>query len=79
MNLVKNKKVKIALVSILMAINVFLLVFFYYSPAHYVKNSKGEISLVNGEPFIYHTDIFGHTFVFDHGIRVYIAVPQYRD
>ena len=77
--MIKNKKVKITLISILLAINVFLLVFFYYCPAHYVKNSKGEVALVNGEPVIYHTDIFGNTFVFDGGLRVYCAVPEYID
>ena len=77
--MIKNKKVKITLISILLAINVFLLVFFYYCPAHYVKNSKGEVALVNGEPVIYHTDIFGNTFVFDGGLRVYSAVPEYID
>lgn len=79
MNFTRNKKMKIALISILLAINAFLLVFFYYCPAHYVKTSDGKISIVNGEPYIYHTDIFGNTFIFDHGVRVYVAVPNYRD
>ena len=79
MNFIKNKKVIITLVSILLVINAFLLVFFYYCPAHYVKNSKGEVALVNGEPFVYHTDIFGNTFVFDDGFRVYCAIPEHVD
>lgn len=79
MKLIKNKKVKIALIAILLAINTFLLVFFYYAPAHYVKNSKGEVALINGEPYIYHTDIFGNTFIFDNGLRVYVAVPVYME
>lgn len=73
----KNKKVKIALISILLAINLFLLVFFYYCPAHYAKTVNGEVALVNGQPVIYHTDIFGNTFIFDNGLRVYVAVPDY--
>lgn len=77
MSLMKNKKVKIALISILLAINLFLLVFFYYCPAHYAKTVNGEVALVNGQPVIYHTDIFGNTFIFDNGLRVYVAVPDY--
>lgn len=77
MSLIKNKKVKIALISILLAINLFLLVFFYYCPAHYAKTVNGEVALVNGQPVIYHTDIFGNTFIFDNGLRVYVAVPDY--
>lgn len=77
MNLVKNKKVKIALISILVAINLFLLVFFYYCPAHYVKTASGEVAIINGEPYIYHTDIFGNAFIFDGPFRVYIAIPKY--
>lgn len=73
----KNKKVKIALISILLAINLFLLVFFYYCPAHYAKTVNGDVALVNGQPVIYHTDIFGNTFIFDNGLRVYVAVPDY--
>lgn len=79
MKFFKNKKFKIVLITFLLAIDIFLLVFFYYCPAHYVKTSDGKVSLVNGEPSIYHTDIFGNTFVFDHGIRVYISVPEYRE
>lgn len=79
MKLIKNKKVKIALISILLVINVFLFVFFYYCPAHYAKTSNGEVALVNGEPVIYHTDIFGNTFIFDGGFRVYVAVPAYYE
>lgn len=77
MKFLKNKKVKIALISILLAINLFLLVFFYYCPAHYAKTVNGEVALVNGQPVIYHTDIFGNTFIFDNGLRVYVAVPSY--
>lgn len=77
MSLMKNKKVKIALISILLAINLFLLVFFYYCPAHYAKTVNGDVALVNGQPVIYHTDIFGNTFIFDNGLRVYVAVPDY--
>lgn len=77
MSLMKNKKVKIALISILLAINLFLLVSFYYCPAHYAKTVNGEVALVNGQPVIYHTDIFGNTFIFDNGLRVYVAVPDY--
>lgn len=77
MKVLKNKKVKIALISILLAINLFLLVFFYYCPAHYAKTVNGDVALVNGQPVIYHTDIFGNTFIFDNGLRVYVAVPDY--
>lgn len=77
MNLIKNKKMKIALISILLVFNIFLLAFFYYCPAHYLKNSKGDVALINGEPYIYHTDIFGNTFIFDNGLRVYCVIPDY--
>lgn len=79
MKALKNKKVKIAAAAVLLALDIFLLVFFYYAPAHYVKTSSGETALVNGEPVIYHTDIFGNTFTFDGGMRVYGEVPQYID
>lgn len=77
MNLMKNKKIKIALISILLATNVFLIVFFYYCPAHYAKTANGEVAIVNGKPVIYHTDIFGNTFIFDGGLRVYCEIPDY--
>lgn len=79
MKLLKNKKVKIALISILLAINIFLLVFLYYCPAYYVKDKNGEVTLINGEPYIYHTDLFGNTFIFDGCFRVYCAVPNYME
>lgn len=71
-----TKKVNI-LVAVALVISIFLAIFFYYSPAEYVKTASGEVYLVDGEPIIYHTDIFGNTFVFDGGIRVYVAIPQY--
>lgn len=77
MKTVKNKKVINIFVLIILIISILLSVFFYYSPAEYVKNVDGDIYLVNGEPFIYHTDLFGNTFIFDNGIRVYVAVPVY--
>ncbi len=77
MKTVKNKKVINIFVLIILIISILLSVFFYYSPAEYVKNADGDIYLVNGEPFIYHTDLFGNTFIFDNGIRVYVAVPVY--
>ena len=79
MSLIKNKKFRIALISILLAINVFLLVFFYYCPAHYAKTSNGEVAIVSGKPVIYHTDIFGNTFIFDGPFRVYCEVPDYYE
>lgn len=73
------KKVKVINVIVLIAliISILLSVFFYYCPTDYVKTPDGEIHLVNGKPFIYHTDIFGNHFVFDNGVRVYVAVPVY--
>ena len=79
MSLIKNKKFRIALISILLAINVFLLVFFYYCPAHYAKTKNGEVAIVGGKPVIYHTDIFGNTFIFDGPFRVYCEVPDYYE
>lgn len=76
-----NKKTKFINVIVLidLVISILLAVFFYYCPTDYVKTPDGEISLVDGKPFIYHTDLFGNTFVFDNGVRVYVAVPQYRE
>lgn len=75
-----KKKVKITLsilIALLLAANIFLLVFFYYCPASYITDKNGDIVLTDGKPFIYHTDIFGNTFIFDNGLRVYVAVPEY--
>ena len=77
MKSIKNKKVINIIVLIALIVSVLLAVFFYYSPAEYVKTADGEVYLVNGEPFIYHTDLFGNTFIFENGVRVYIAVPVY--
>lgn len=77
MKLIKNPKTINIFVLIVLIVSILLSVFFYYSPAEYVKNSNGEIHLVNGEPFIYHKDLFGNTFVFDSGTRVYVTVPVY--
>lgn len=79
MKLLKNKKIINVLVLISLIVSIFLSVFFYYSPAEYLKNSAGEIYLNNGEPYIYHKDLFGNTFIFDNGVRVYVAIPNYRD
>lgn len=73
-----NIIVLIALI-ISLIISILISVFFYYSPAEYVKTASGEVYLVDGEPIIYHTDLFGHTFIFDNGVRVYIAVPVYAE
>lgn len=77
MKSMNKKKVINIFVLVALIMSILLAVFFYYSPAEYVKNADGEIYLVDGEPFIYHTDLFGNTFVFDNGIRVYVAVPVY--
>lgn len=77
MKSIKKKRIINIFVLILLTASILLSVFFYYSPAEYVKNADGDIYLVNGEPFIYHTDLFGNTFIFDNGIRVYVAVPVY--
>ncbi len=71
-----TKKINIIMV-IALVISFLLSVFFYYSPAEYVKTASGEVYLVDGEPVIYHTDIFGNTFIFDGGVRVYVAIPTY--
>lgn len=73
----KNRKIINITVLVVLFLSIFLSVFFYYSPAEYVKTVDGEIYLVNGEPYIYHTDLFGNTFIFDNGIRVYVAIPVY--
>lgn len=72
-----KKKVINIIVLIALIASILLSVFFYYCPTEYVKNADGEIYLVDGKPFIYHTDLFGNTFIFDNGIRVYVAVPVY--
>ena len=74
----KKKMVNILLL-IILVLSILTSVFCYYCPADYVKTPTGEISLVNGEPYIYHTDLFGNTFIFDNGIRVYVAIPTYRE
>lgn len=73
----KNKKAINVIVLVLLVINILLSIFFYYSPAEYVKTSNGEVYLVNGEPYIYHRDIFGNTFIFEDGVRVYVTIPVY--
>ena len=73
----KSKKIINILMLIVLTISILFAVFFYYSPAEYVKTASGEVYLVDGEPIIYHTDLFGNTFVFDGGIRVYAAVPEH--
>jgi hypothetical protein len=77
MKSIKKQKVINVIVLVALIISIFLSVFFYYSPAEYVKTQSGEIYLVNGEPYIYHTDLFGNTFIFDNGVRVYAEVPNY--
>lgn len=58
---------------------LFLGIFLIYeSPEKYVLNEKGEVYHdANGQPIVYHTDLFGKTFYKDNGIRVYSAVPDY--
>ena len=77
MKSIKKKKFVNVIVLVALIISIFLSVFFYYSPAEYVKTANGEIYLVDGKPYIYHTDLFGNTFIFDNGVRVYVAVPNY--
>ncbi len=72
----RNIVIKIIIILLLLVIS-FLAIFFYYCPADYVKTEDGEVYLVNGEPQIYHRDMFGNTFVFDNGVRVYVAIPEY--
>lgn len=77
MKSIKKQKVINVIVLVALIISIFLSVFFYYSPAEYVKTANGEIYLVDGEPYIYHRDLFGNTFIFDDGVRVYVAIPNY--
>lgn len=77
MKSINKKKVINVFVLVALIISILLSVFFYYCPTEYVKNADGEIYLVDGKPFIYHTDLFGNTFIFENGVRVYIAVPVY--
>lgn len=77
MKSMNKKKVINIFVLITLIMSILLAVFFYYCPAEYVKTADGEIYLVDGKPFIYHTDLFGNTFIYDNGIRVYVAVPVY--
>ena len=77
MKSIKKTKVINVIVLVALIISILLSVCFYYCPTDYVKTPDGEIHLVDGKPFIYHTDLFGNTFVFDNGVRVYVAVPVY--
>ena len=58
-------------------ISIFLSVFFYYSSAEHVKTADEDVCLADGEPVIYHKALFGNTFIFDDGVRVYVAIPNY--
>ena len=76
----KNKK-RIAniIVLLLLLISVLASAYLYYCPADYVKTSNGEIYIRDGKPYIYHTDVFGKTFIFEDGVRVYVTIPDYMD
>ena len=77
MKSIKKTKIINVVVLVVLIISIFLSIFFYYSPAEYVKTADGDVYLVDGEPVIYHKDLFGNTFVFDDGVRVYVAIPNY--
>lgn len=56
------------------------LFFMYKSPVKYVLTKEGDVYHdENGQTIVYHTDLFGNTFIYDRGIRVYVSVPTYMD
>lgn len=51
----------------------------YKSEPQYVKNEKGENYIdANGNPEIYYKDLFGRTFIYADGLRLYVAKPTVR-
>ena len=67
------------IIAIILLLSILSAVYFYYCPSDYVKTSKGDVYLRDGKPYIYHTDPFGNTFIFEDGVRVYVAIPNYID
>lgn len=79
----KSKKKLASKVIIIFLAVVFIIlgVFFLYdSPAKYVPTQDGNVYInSDGEPILYYTDLFRHTFYEENGKRVYAAVPVYVD